>query len=169
MKNILMVIAPVNFRDTEYITPRAFFEQNNAKVMTTSSVKKSRGRFGFEVENDFLLSEVNPAKFSGIFLVGGGGSLDFMDNKELKDLVSDFISSKKAVGAICAAPRLLLNWGFLKNKSFTGWNGDSVLEKMGQENLAKFSGKAVEIDGNILTADGPTSVEEAALNFLEIL
>ncbi len=164
-----MVLASDNFRDTEYITPRAFFEANNANVMTVSSVQVSRGRFGFEVKNDFLFSEVNPAKFSGIFIVGGGGILDFLENENLKELVLEFVDSQKAVGAICAAPRLLLNWGILRDKNFTGWNGDQVLADWGEKISAKFTDKSVEVDGKVLTANGPSAVEEAALKFLEIL
>ena len=164
-----MILASDNFRDTEYITPRAFFEQGNANVMTASSVKISRGRFGYEVQNEFLISEVNPAKFSGIFLVGGGGSLDFLGNKDLEDLVKKFAEQNKAIGAICAAPRLLLHWGLLKNRKFTGWNGDQALEKLGQENFAEFTGTNIQVDENFVTGDGPSSVEETALEFLKIL
>ncbi len=169
MKNILMVIAEKNFRDTEYLTPKAFFEGTNAKVMTASSNVIANGRFGFKVKDNLLFKEVNPAKFDGIFIVGGGGILNYLDNQDLKDLVGKFDNSQKAIGAICAAPRLLLNWGILKNKKFTGWNGDNLLEKLGTENFATFTGKTVEIDENILTANGPSATEAAALNFLLLL
>jgi len=37
MKKILMILAPSEFRDLEYIVPKAFFEQSNFEVTTTSS------------------------------------------------------------------------------------------------------------------------------------
>jgi putative intracellular protease/amidase len=169
MKKILMILASDNFRDTEYITPRAFFEQNNAIVMTAALAKNSKGRFGYLVKNDFLLKDVDPAKFNGIFIVGGLGILDYKQGKELFELVGEFELSQKPIGAICAAPRLLLDWEFLNNKKFTGWNGDDFLKKEGEKHSAEYTGETVEVDKNILTADGPTSVEEAALGFLKLL
>ncbi len=170
MKKILMFLASDNFRDTEYLTPRAFFEQNNVNVMTISSQKISRGRFSFIVKNDYLINdEIDPAKFSGIFLVGGGGVLDYLENRVLRKLVWDFSDSGKIIGAICAAPRLLLKWGLLKNKKFTGWNGDGVLEKLGKENFAEYTNLSVQVDKNFVTGDGPNSVEETALEFLKLI
>lgn len=169
MKMVLIILAENNFRDTEYIVPKSFFKKNEVKVMTASSKKISQGRFGFEVKNDFLFNEVNPAKFAGIFIVGGGGILDYNKNEDLQKLVNHFFKTNKIIGAICAAPRLLLNWGILKNKKFTSWNGDKVLKKLGADNFAEFTGKSTETDKNILTADGPSSVEEASLEFLKLL
>jgi putative intracellular protease/amidase len=40
-KKILMVLAPKEFRDLEYIVPKVFFEKANLEITTTSSEKKS--------------------------------------------------------------------------------------------------------------------------------
>ncbi|MCF7830872.1 DJ-1/PfpI family protein [Candidatus Gracilibacteria bacterium] len=169
MTKILAVLAPENFRDEEYTHPREVWEQSGATVMTTSTSPKSIGRFNTEVKNDFLLNEVNVDDFDAIFFVGGGGCLDFMNNKEAENLAKEFLKNNKAVGAICAAPRLFLQWGILDGKKFTGWNGDNTLEDLGSKAGAIFAGGSIVIDGKILTASGPDSAKEAGEKFLTII
>ncbi|MBC7451410.1 MAG: DJ-1/PfpI family protein, partial [Cytophagales bacterium] len=124
MKTILMVLASERFRDIEYLVPRAFFEQHGWKVQTASSSLLSKGRFGYEVKNDFILSEVQTADFQGIYMVGGAGALEYLENMEAKKLFETFLEQNKPIAAICAAPRNFLAWGFLNGKMATGFNAD---------------------------------------------
>jgi hypothetical protein len=41
MKKLLLILAPKEFRDLEFIVPNAFFINNNISVTTTSSVLNS--------------------------------------------------------------------------------------------------------------------------------
>jgi len=45
MKKVCMILAPTNFRDLEFLVPKAFFEANNIEVITTSTTNISQGRF----------------------------------------------------------------------------------------------------------------------------
>jgi protease I len=105
MPHILMILASERFRDIEYITPRAFFEQKGFKVSTASSSKISTGRFGFEVKIDFLLEEIQIKKFDGIYFVVGAGSAEYADNEKARLLAEAFYIAEKPLAAICAAPR----------------------------------------------------------------
>lgn len=160
-------MAEKNFRDIEYLVPRAFFEQSEIEVKTISSAKISHGRFGYRVENNFVLGEKIPENFDAIFCVGGNGSLDFLYNEIAKNLVKNFIDTNKKCGAICAAPRLLLHWGFLTGKNCTGWNGDGQVPVLCQKFGAEFLDKTVVKDGNFITGNGPTASEEFALAMIE--
>jgi len=166
-KKILMVLAVENFRDIEYIVPKAFFEQANVETKTISSKPKSVGRFGFEVKNDFVFGESSLEDFKdidGIFLVGGLGVL------KLGAYVDTLVRNlEKPVGAICAAPRKLLEWGLLKGKNATGNDWDNNFASLCEEYGANYVDQGVVIDGNILTASGPEVAEEAALEFLKLL
>jgi putative intracellular protease/amidase len=170
MKKILMILASENFRDIEYIVPRAFFEQAGHKVFTASSAPESKGRFGFVVKNDFTVDQVNPGDFDGIFYVGGNGSLEYIENDTAKNLAENFYGDHKAVGAICAAPRNFLHWGLLKGKKATGHNGDGQFVPLAKEKGAEpKADQTVVIDGGILTGNGPEAAEESALKFMELL
>ena len=169
MKKVLMVLAEKNFRDIEYIVPRAFFEQAGITVKTASVKETSLGRFGFKVQNDFLIPHVSATDFDGIFLVGGNGSLDFLENEDLQTLTENFLKNNKLCGAICAAPRLLLQWGLMKNKKCTGWNGDGEVPILCEKYDAIFEDSSVVFDQKVVTGNGPKASEETALKFIENL
>jgi protease I len=169
-KKIIMVLASENFRDIEYIVPRAFFEKAGIEIHTASSTKIAIGRFGYSVQNDFLVQDVKAENYDGIYLVGGGGSMEYLENENAKKLFTSFLKSNKAIGAICMAPRNFLHWGFLKEKNATGWNNDGGFSKMAKEAGAiDHAEKAVVVDGLILTANGPEASEESAIEFIKLL
>lgn len=164
-----MILASERFREIEYITPRAFFEQKGFTVSTASSLKKSIGRFGFEVINDILISEADETNFDGLYFVGGGGSTEYITNETAKKLTESFYKAKKPIAAICAAPRNLLHWGLLKGKKATGHNGDNQFKALAIEfGAIPFPETTVIYDGGILTANGPEASEESALEFMKL-
>ena len=170
MKHILMILASERFRDIEYITPRAFFEQHGYKVSTASSARLSTGRFGFEVKNDFLIEEVGIKNFDGIYFVGGGGATEYINNEKAKLLTEAFYIAQKPIAAICAAPRNFLHWGLLKDKKATGHNGDGAFSQIAIDfGAIPFPEQTVIIAGGILTANGPEAAEESALEFMKML
>ena len=165
-----MILASENFRDIEYIVPRAFFEKAGFEIKTASSTKTSTGRFGYSVQNDFLIEDAKAENFDGIYLVGGGGSMEYLENENAKNLFTTFLKSNKPIGAICMAPRNFLHWGFLKGKNATGWNNDEGFSKMAKEvGAVDHAEKPVVTDGLILTADGPEASEESAIEFMKLL
>ncbi len=169
MKTLLFILAPENFRDIEYIVPKAFCEQNNIAVTTTSSEKISTGRFGYTVEHKKTLENSSAENFDGIVFVGGGGSLDFMENENAKNLAHDFAQQNKVVSAICAAPRLLISWGILQGKKCTGWNGDNQVPVLCEQFDALFEDKEVVVDGNFVTGNGPEAAEKFILAVIKTL
>jgi len=170
MKSILMVLASERFRDIEYITPRAFFEQAGHTVATASSKKNSIGRFGFRVENNFTLDEVQVSDFDGIILVGGAGSLEYLENDTAQQLFEQFLQAQKPIAAICAAPKNFLKWGFLTGKKVTGHNGDGQFVLLAKECGAIPLPDSITIrEGLILTANGPEASEESAIEFMKML
>ena len=161
-----MLLAPKEFRDIEYIVPRAFFEQRNLEVVTTSTEFESVGSFGYEVHHDLLLDEVEVDDYDGVFMVGGSGSLNFIENETAKHLITQFHEAGKPVGAICAAPRNLLHWGLLVDKKCTGHNWDQAMDRLATEHGATYTGEPVVVDSDILTAYGPEAAEQAAVEFI---
>lgn len=166
---ICMILAPQEFRDEEYMIPRGVFESRNEKVITASTSEFAVGRFGLQVEIDMLLLDVSAQDFDAVFWVGGLGCLKFLEQKEAMRIAREFQQEQKVIGAICAAPRLLLHWNILQGKNMTGWNGDRKLGDLAQQFGATYTGNDVETDGNILTADGPDSSQKAGKQLLKML
>mgnify|MGYP003706325869 CR=1 FL=1 len=169
MKSILMILASKEFRDIEYIVPRAMWEQKGITVKTASIEKKSIGRFGYEVENDFLIQEASADDFDAIFFVGGIGILELQDNQTAKDLAFEFAIQNKTVSAICAAPRVLLHWGILTDRKCTGHNWDNTMPALAKKHEAEWIDTTVVMDDNFVTGYGPEAAEETALTILENL
>lgn len=165
-----MVLASQKFRDIEYLVPRAFFEQAGHSVITASSQSESIGRFGFRVANDLLIQNVDVKKYDGIFMVGGAGSLEYLDSVVAKTLFEKFLSANKPIAAICAAPKNFLKWGFLTGKSATGHNGDGTFVTMAKEfGVNPLPDKTTVREGLILTGNGPEASEECALAFMAMI
>lgn len=168
-KKILMVLASSDFRDTEYIVPRSFFEQNNYSVKTASISAISLGRFGYFVMNDYLIEDVSMDDFDGIFFVGGNGSLEYLNNESARNLTTQFLNAGKACGAICAAPRNFITWGICGGRKCTGWNGDGEVPKLCKKYGATFVDQSVVVDGNLVTGNGPMASEEMAVEFMRVM
>ena len=164
-----MILASEEFRDIEYIVPRAIWEQKGVTIQTASTTKKSKGRFGYEVENDDLINEASADDFDAIFFVGGLGILELQDNQEAKDLAFEFAAQDKTVSAICAATRNLLHWGLLMDRKCTGHNWDNNMSQLAEKNESTWIDTSVVIDNNFVTGYGPESAEETALAVLENL
>ena len=166
-----MVLAQRDFRDSEYIVPKAFLEKKDIIVNSVSFHDISVGRFGYEVKNDFNFETYSDElkEFDGICFIGGIGSLDFMDNSLVQDLTKYYFKNNKVVGAICAASSLLLHWGILDGKNCTGSNYDGSFSKLCSDSKANYLNKSCVVDGKVITAEGPRSSEEFALEIIKLL
>lgn len=86
MKKILMILAKKEFRDLEYIAPKAFFEKSNFEVITTSTDILSIWRFGYEVYHEWIIEEYKNEKFDALVFVWWAENLDLWECENLKKL-----------------------------------------------------------------------------------
>lgn len=160
VKNVIMIIAPENFRDEEYFHTRESLEKKGIHVDTASTAKEAVSSVDkVKVDVDKSLSEVH-LDYDAIIFIGGSGAKIFINNEKALSLAKEYFESNKIVGAICIAPLILANAGILKDKRATIWEG-AHKELTGF--AVNYTAQKVEIDGNIITANGP----QAAYNFGE--
>ncbi|MBU1151700.1 DJ-1/PfpI family protein [Patescibacteria group bacterium] len=159
MANILVIIAPENFQEIEYQTPKRILEEHGHKITTASTVKNPIGHLNTRINADLLISEIDENDYNAILFVGGGGSSFYFDYEPAHRLAKQFYQSGKLVSAICAAPSILANAGLLNGKLATSFpSQQKSLEQKG----AIYSVKNVQKDGKIITAKGPNAAEEFA-------
>ncbi len=118
-KKVLMIIAPKNFRDEEFIEPKNILEKANVEVKVASTIKgKAKGMLGVNVDVETTVDEVNPAEYDAVVVVGGSGSQTYLwDNKKVQEIVKKAESLGKVVAAICISPVVLARAGtFLVRK-----------------------------------------------------
>jgi protease I len=168
MSKVVFITAPEVFRDEEYYTPKKILEEAGTEVITASvKTGKLKGRFGFKTTSTFLIQDINPNDFDAIVYIGGSGSVVFFDNCYALKLANDFFKQRKPAASICIAGVILANAGILKGKKATVFiDGKKALLKGG----AIYTGNPLEIDENIITANGPGAAEDfgkAVLKSLE--
>lgn len=166
-KKILMIIAHQNFRDEEYQQPREILEAAGAQVIVaSSSTKKAKGMLGLTVKPDTLLKDVKAANFDAILFIGGSGAKEYWDNPIAHQLAKDAITKDKILGAICIAPVTLAKAGVLKDKRATVFSSTALhLRKQG----VKYTGHDVEVDGKIVTANGPAAARKFGEMIVKLL
>ncbi len=151
-KRVVMIIAPENFRDEEYMETREALEKKGVDVSVASiSDPAVSGIDKKEIKVDIKLPKVSD-EFDGIVFVGGGGAKIYFKNQTALSLAKTYYERGKIVAAICIAPLILGYAGIMTDKKATCWDGNAKdLEDFG----AQYSGSKVEVDGNIITANGP--------------
>jgi len=167
MKKILFVVAPVDFRDEEYLKPKAVLEGAGYEIVTASKgVREAKGSLGATADVDLDVAQAQAADYSAVVFVGGSGTTIYFSEKEALRLAEEANDQGKVVGAICIAPSILANAGILKGKKATVYSSEA-------ENLkskgAFYINQPVVFDGKIVTANGPGAAEEFGRKILEIL
>lgn len=158
MKKVIMIIAQENFRDEELLQPKEVLEKNGIEVkIASTSLNPASGMLGVKVKPDILLKDVNLKEFAAVIFVGGIGSGQYWDDPVAHRLAKEGINTDKIVAAICIAPVTLAKAGILKGKRATVWSSEAGQLKAAGAN---YTGRAVEKDGNIITASGPTTARE---------
>jgi len=167
MKKILMIIAPKDFRDEEYFIPKEKFEKSGFSVITASAEKgKCLGKLGGTANASMSLNEINTDDYDAVVFVGGGGSSVYFDDKKAHDIAKSFYRSGKVTSAICIAPMILVNSGVLTGKKGTVF--PSEIDNMKNGGVI-YTGKDVEVDGTIVTANGPAAAGAFAGKIIELL
>jgi deglycase len=155
MKKALIVIAPKDFEDIEFLHTKEELEKAKINITITSNKKGTAvGTNGTKAQVDLGLDEVNVNDYDAIIFIGGIGACKYYRDKKALSLAIKAFNNGKKTCAICVAPLILANAGVLKNKNATVYKD---LAQMLKEHGAIYTGKPVEVDGNIITANGPNS------------
>lgn len=168
-KKILMVISPSDFRDEELSVPKKLFEQEGAKVdVGCEGTSEARGMLGMRVKPDVDIAEIDVSDYTCVVFVGGNGvdKHRTYEDSLYVELAKSSYSSCRAIGAICLAPKILANAGLLEGRNATVFSaGADYLREHG----ARYTGRSVEVDGRIVTGNGPAAAEKFARQIIELV
>lgn len=159
-KTVLIVLAHNNFRDEEYKAVREKLEKTGAKITVTSTIKNGAlGTMGLKLNPELLIDEVNPDEYDAVVFIGGSGASQYWHDVKAHDIAKAAAAKNKIIAAGSHAPVTLAVAGLLNGKKATGHI--TVYEKL-QVQGAKYTGKKVEIDGNIITCTGANAAKQFA-------
>lgn len=154
-KQIGMVVAFEGYRDEEYNVPKALFKRQGATVVTIANrLGTATGKLGASTMVDKTLTEAQAMEFDAVVFVGGPGSKGYFDSEACHQLARSAVAKGKVVAAICSAGGILAKAGVLRGKKATCYPTEGELLRASG---ATYTASPVEIDGLLVTADGPQS------------
>ena len=159
-----LVILGTGFEEIEALAPVDLLRRAGVEC-TTASCEGDRmvlGRSGIRVEADTLLDEVTGRTFDCLVVPGGPGTMALRQDPRVLDLVRAHHGEDKLIGAICAAPVVLLDAGVLPGIRYTG-HASILLE------LPEIQEQAVVVDGRVLTSRGAGTAVEFGLALVAVL
>ena len=152
MKKVYIFLAD-GFETVEALAPVDVMRRAGIEVVTVSIMERLEviSAQNVKVVADALYEDVSFVDASALVLPGGGVGTDNLSAHEpLRALLVDACSRGLLVAAICAAPMVFGRIGILTGKRATCYPGCE-----GDLFGAEYTAKAVEQDGNIMTACGP--------------
>jgi protease I len=163
MPDVLMVIAPTLFRDEEYAEPKRILESRGATVVTASVAPgECIGKLGMRATAEISVTEAAQRPWDVVIFVGGAGAQVFFDDPAAHALAAAQSVSSGLLSAICVAPSTLAHAGLLDGVRATAFPSQ---ETDLRDHGAVWTGTSVEVDGRVITANGP----EAATAFGETI
>ena len=167
MKKVLVPLA-TGFEELEAVTVIDLLRRASIEV-TVAGLDDGvvTGSRGTRILPDCNLTSAADLDFDMIVLPGGLPGADNLNaDGRIHALLRRMSDQGKFIAAICAAPKVLATAGLLNDKEMTSYPGSlSELAVEGMQN----SGKAIVVDGNVVTSRGPGTAMDFALQLVQLL
>jgi len=167
MPKVLVPLAE-GFEEMEAVTVIDVLRRAGIEVvsagLTEGPIKGSRG---VTVIPDTALHRIDDAEFDMVVLPGGGPGVEKLRlDKRIHEIVTRIHERKGYVTAICAAPSIYAELGFLEGRKATSHPSvrDRVTARVGE-----YSHDPVVVDGHFITSRGPGTALEFAVKLVEVL
>ena len=155
------------FEEIEGLTVVDLLRRANVETEMVSVMegKQIKGSHGIKVTADCMFADVDFSDADVLVLPGGmPGTLNLGNHTGLCELLKKHYEAGKMVAAICAAPSVFGELGFLKGRIATCYPGfESKLEG------AIVCATKVAVDENVITSRGLGTAIEFALKLIEVL
>ena len=168
----VMILATDGFEQSELTKPRAYLEKAG---IATSVVSLKSGQirgwdkdgWGDSVPVDITVGEANADDFEALLLPGGQINPDRLRlDEDAIELIKDFDSAGKPIGAICHAPWLLIEANLVDGRTVTGW--PSIRTDLMNAG-ADVVDREVVTDGNLITSRKPEDIPAFSKALIEKL
>lgn len=146
MKKCLILLAE-GFEEAEALVVHDVLTRTAEAEVTLCSVNDQRevvSSMGLRVKADALLSEIKPESYSFAVLPGGKRGVANLRSPSTIAFLRAFHQAQKPIYAICAAPSILGELGFLDGKKYTCFPGF-------QKGSGAYQDAGVVNDGDLIT------------------
>lgn len=165
-KKVLVPVAEES-EELETIVIVDTLRRAGAKVILSSveSHLEIHGHMGTTFLADKLIDECEGVHWDMIVCPGGKGASRLQGSPTLKRILEAHVHSSRPVGAICAAPAVVLSsLHLLKHHRATCYPSSKY-----QSAISNFVDQDVVVDGNFITSKGPGTALPFALQLVEVL
>ncbi len=155
------------FEEIEGLTVVDLLRRANIETEMVSVMegKQIRGSHGIKVTADSMFADVDFSDADLLVLPGGmPGTLNLGNHEGLCELLKKHYAEEKMVAAICAAPSVFGELGFLDGRVATCYPGFE-----GKLNGAIVCATKVAVDGNVVTSKGMGTAIDFSLKLIELL
>lgn len=165
---ILELLADGN-ETIELLTVVDYLRRADIKIdmVSTTGSKELTTSHGVKYQADFLLEEIKPEDYDGVYIPGGTkGAETLRDDDRVIEIIKKFDAENKLIAAICAGPIVLDRAGVLADKKATSF--PTIKEEL--KNIGQYiDDEIVVTDGNITTGRGAAVTNYLALRLVEII
>jgi 4-methyl-5(b-hydroxyethyl)-thiazole monophosphate biosynthesis len=167
MARVLVPLAE-GFEEIEAVTVIDILRRAGVEVvsagLTEGPIKGSRG---VTIVPDTGLHRINDDEFDMVVLPGGlPGANNLRLDKRIHEIVTRIHERRGYVTAICAAPTIYAEMGFLKDRKAT--SHPSTREQV-HPHTGEYSEDRVVVDGHFITSRSPGTAMEFAMKLVEVL
>ena len=162
-KKVLLVVPPTQFREEEVFEPQRILEKEGAQVIVGSTeIRTCRGmRQGF-IESEVTIEELDANDYDALVLAGGTSVPEFFwKDKKLQEVIAGMSEAGKLVAAISLSTVVLAKANLLDGREATVYYLPEAIEEL-KKSGATYVDKKLVVDGNLITAEGPATVNAFA-------
>jgi 4-methyl-5(b-hydroxyethyl)-thiazole monophosphate biosynthesis len=167
MPKVLVPLAE-GFEEIEAVTVIDVLRRAGVEVVSAGLEEGPiKGSRGVVVIPDTALHRIDDAEFDMVVLPGGGPGVEKLRlDKRIHEIVGRIHERKGYVTAICAAPSIYAELGFLEGRKAT--SHPTVRDKV-TPRVLEYSEDRVVVDGHFITSRGPGTSMEFAVKLVETL
>ena len=162
-----VILLATGFEEIEAVTVVDVLRRAGIDIISAGLDSTSiTGSHGIAVAAEKKISGLKP-DFDAVIIPGGmPGAMHLHNSTEVNDFIKIMNSKGALIAGICAAPSVVMApIGLLDNKNATCYPGDQI--DFGKS--TKYKDKAVVVDGNIITSQGPGTSMKFAFAIVEKL
>lgn len=144
-----LIVLGEGFEEIEALAPVDLLRRAEVEctMVSCEPTLMVRGRSGVRVEADAVIEDVADRLYDCIIVPGGPGTAALRKDSRVLELLRVHRAQHRVIGAICAAPTVLLDAGLLPGPRYTGHA--SIAPE-----LPDLDTQAVVIEGDLITSRG---------------
>lgn len=145
----VLCLATNGVEETELVAPVDMLRRANVEVVVASmhGTLAVIGSHEILIHADALVEDVEASEFDALMLPGGPGVGKLREDGRAAAMAREFADAGKLIGAICAAPLVLLDAKLLDGKRYTA-------HQTVREDLGEALDDRVVVDGKLVTSRG---------------